>query len=160
MQIFIMRHGQAQMTAASDALRPLTEIGVEEAKVAGQWLSKHFSSFDCVFVSPYLRAQQTADAVLSQFGSVGNIGKRATLNFITPEDDPKTVHDYLDGICSEHNYQKILLVSHMPLVSYLVAELSTDNAMPIFQTASVAHIDYDKERMQGQFIGLVSPDEM
>ncbi|MGB1262008.1 MAG: phosphohistidine phosphatase SixA [Cognaticolwellia sp.] len=160
MQIFIMRHGQAEMLAASDALRPLTEIGVAEAKVTGRWLSKNFSSFDCVFVSPYKRAQQTADALLSQFGNDGNSGKRATLSFITPEDSAKSVHDYLDAICSEHNYQRILLVSHMPLVSYLVAELSSDNAMPIFQTASVAQIDYNKERMQGELIGLLSPNEM
>lgn len=157
MQIFVMRHGQAEMVAASDALRPLTENGVKEAKITGQWLAEHSGTFDCVFVSPYLRAQQTADAVISQ---LGNVHSRQTLNFITPEDSPKDVHDYLDGVCGVEQYQHILLVSHMPLVSYLVAELTSNNTMPIFQTASVAQIEYDTHRMLGEFITLVSPNEV
>lgn len=157
MQIFVMRHGQAEMRAASDALRPLTEAGIKEAKVIGQWLSNKELTFDCIFVSPYLRAQQTADAVISQ---LVHIGKRETLSLITPEDSPKVVHDYLDAICAENNYQKVLLVSHMPLVSYLVAELTSDNHMPIFQTASIAEIEYDTQRMQGELTALVSPIEL
>tara|TARA_R110000744_G_scaffold133214_1_gene241569 strand:- start:222 stop:707 length:486 start_codon:yes stop_codon:yes gene_type:complete len=157
MQIFVMRHGQAEMTAASDALRPLTANGVNEAKIIGQWLSKNQPKFDGVFVSPYLRAQQTADALI---GELGNVGRRETLSIITPEDSPKAVHDYLDAICSAEQFQKILLVSHMPLVSYLVAELTSDNNMPIFQTASVAQIDYDTNSMQGELISLTSPNEL
>ncbi len=157
MQIFVMRHGQAAMVAPEDSLRPLTEAGVKEAKVTGQWLAKNSPPIDCVFVSPYIRAQQTADAVISQLGAAA---KRETLSFITPEDSAKAVHDYLDGLCSEKQYKAILFVSHMPLVSYLVAELTSDNAMPIFQTASVAKIDYDTEKMQGQLLGLTSPSDM
>jgi len=155
MQIFVMRHGQAESVAASDALRALTEEGVKEAKATGRWLLANSQRFDCIFVSPYLRAQQTADAVISQ---LSDVGKRQTLSLITPEDSPKAVHDYLDGVCAKAQYQSILLVSHMPLVSYLVAELTSDNTMPIFQTASVAQIDYDLQAMQGEFVGLVSPD--
>ena len=157
MQLYIMRHGQANPMGNIDHLRELTPAGYKEAQCMGKWFNQQALPLIQVFVSPYVRAQQTANAVLDEIN--GQV-KRETINFITPLDDAKKVHDYLDGMCSEHNYQKILLVSHMPLVSYLVAELSTDNAMPIFQTASVAQIDYDKERMQGQFIGLVSPDEM
>ena len=157
MQIFVMRHGQAEIVAPEDALRPLTVAGVKEAKITGQWLAKNSLPFDYIFVSPYVRAQQTADAVISQLSAVGT---RETLNFITPEDSPKAVHDYLDGLCSERQYKAILFVSHMPLVSYLVAELTSDNAMPIFQTASVAKIDYDIEKMQGQLLGLTSPNDI
>ncbi len=156
MQIFVMRHGQAQTAAPSDALRPLTEKGINEARLSAQWLVEDQHSFDCVFVSPYLRAQQTADNVIEVLETVG---KRKTLSFITPEDNAKDVHDYLDAVCSVEKYQKILLVSHMPLVSYLVAELTHDNTMPIFQTASVAKIDYDIDKLQGDFVTLVSPNE-
>jgi phosphohistidine phosphatase len=64
MQIFVMRHGQAEMVAPSDEQRPLTETGIKEAKFIGQWLLKNNTIFDCVFVSPYVRAQQTADALI------------------------------------------------------------------------------------------------
>jgi phosphohistidine phosphatase len=157
MQIFIMRHGQAEMVAPTDVLRPLTKDGVKEAKLIGQWLLANSLTFDCVFVSPYLRAQQTADAVISQLSKAV---KRQTLSIITPEDSPKDVHDYLDAVCGVEQYQKVLLVSHMPLVSYLVAELTSDNAMPIFQTASVAQIEYDTNKMHGELITLVSPNEI
>ena len=157
MQIFVMRHGQAGMVAASDALRPLTDKGIKEAQEMGHWLSKQAPCFDCVLVSPYLRAQQTADAVISE---LVNIGKKETLSIITPEDNAKAVHDYLDAICTIEQYQHILLVSHMPLVSYLVAELTSDNAMPIFQTASVAQIDYDTDQMKGELLVLISPNDI
>jgi len=157
MQIFVMRHGQAEAIARSDALRPLTEEGIKEAKVTGQWLLENSRTFDCVFVSPYLRAQQTADAVISQLGHVHN---RQTLSFITPEDNPKDVHDYLDAVCDVERYQNILLVAHMPLVSYLVAELTSTKTMPIFQTASVAKIEYDSHKMLGEFITLISPNDV
>ena len=156
MQIFIMRHGQAEPIAPSDALRPLTASGINEVKVSGQWLAENQHNFDCIFVSPYLRAQQTADTVIDQLSGEQN---RKTLSFITPEDSAKEVHDYIDAVCSVEQYQKILLVSHMPLVSYLVAELTFDNTMPIFPTASVAQIDYQLEKMQGEFVTLVSPND-
>ena len=157
MQIFVMRHGQAEMVASNDALRQLTENGVKEAKIIGQWLSENSPIFDCVFVSPYTRAQQTADAVISQ---LSNVAKRQTLKIITPEDSAKDVHDYLDAVLAVEPYQNILLVSHMPLVSYLVAELTSDHAMPIFQTASVAQIKYNKHKMHGELITLVSPSDI
>ncbi|WP_241238766.1 phosphohistidine phosphatase SixA [Colwellia sp. Arc7-635] len=156
MQVFVMRHGQATMAAPTDSLRPLTENGIKEAETMGQWLHDNHCEFDVIFVSPYLRAQQTADALMTR---LGHVGKRETLAFITPEDSPKNVHDYLDATCSA-SFKSILFVSHMPLVSYLVAELTSDNAMPIFQTSSVAQIDYDTSRMQGELIALVSPNEI
>lgn len=157
MKIFVMRHGQAEAIAPSDALRPLTKNGIYEAKVSGQWLAGHINLFDCIFVSPYLRAQQTADAVIEQLKVASN---RETLSIITPEDNAQEVHDYLDAVCSTEQYENILLISHMPLVSYLVSALTSDNTMPIFQTASVAQIEYDTDKMQGEFISLVSPNEI
>ena len=157
MQIFVMRHGQAEMLAANDAQRPLTQSGIEEAHVMGQWLLKNSLAFDCIFVSPYTRAQQTADAVIN---ALNYVVKRETLAIITPEDNAKDVHGYLDAICSQEQYKSILLVSHMPLVSYLVAELTVEHTMPMFQTASVAHIAYNLDKMSGELLALVSPNDI
>lgn len=157
MQIFVMRHGQAEMLAVKDAQRPLTQSGIKEAQVMGQWLLKNSPAFDCVFVSPYVRAQQTADAVINELSGVA---KRQTLAIITPEDNAKDVHGYLDTVCSQEQYKSILLVSHMPLVSYLVEELTIEHAMPMFQTASVAHIEYNLDNMSGELLALVSPNDI
>ena len=155
MNIFVMRHGQAQNIAASDATRALTSNGINETVKSGQWLLKNYVKLDCIFVSPYLRAQQTADVIIEQLNSKII---RKTLSFITPEDSAKEVHDYLDAILSVEKHESILLVSHMPLVSYLVAELTYDNTMPLFQTAAIAKIDYDTDKMKGELVTMFSPE--
>lgn len=157
MQIFVMRHGQAEANAPSDAQRALSSTGVKEATRMGQWLAKSQDGFDCIYVSPYVRAQQTAAQVIQALPYQVN---SVTLSFITPEDNARIVQDYLDGVCTEQAFNKILIVSHMPLVSYLVAQLTVDHAMPIFQTASVAQINYDASNMQGDLLQLTAPCDL
>lgn len=70
------------------------------------------------------------------------------------------MHDYIDGVCVIDKVKSLLIVSHMPLVSYLVAGLTVDGNSPIFQTAGVAHIDYDIKRMKGYLVSLTSPNDL
>jgi phosphohistidine phosphatase len=157
MRIFIMRHGQAQPMATSDQLRELTEHGkVEVAKMAGVLLEDKLD-FDAIYVSPYIRAQQTANIVKSVLATPTSL---ITLNFITPNDTAQPLQDYIYGHFSEQDEksdQNILIVSHMPLVSYLVAEFTNGQHAPLFQTASVAEIDYNVNTMQGQLIAHCAP---
>ena len=156
MQLYIMRHGQANPMGNIDHLRELTPAGYKEAQCMGKWFNQQALPLIQVFVSPYVRAQQTANAVLDEIN--GQV-KRETINFITPLDDAKKVHDYLDGVCTETDIEHLLIVSHMPLVSYLVAELTFDHQSPIFQTAAIAQIDYDVEKMSGKLVRLISPSD-
>ena len=59
-----MRHGQAEAYASSDEARCLTSRGQAEALAAGRTLAALDVVFDAVWVSPFQRAQQTADQVL------------------------------------------------------------------------------------------------
>jgi len=154
MQLFIMRHGDAIMSAPSDAQRPLSEQGKVEANLMGKWLHGLDVDIEQVLVSPYLRAQQTSTCLLSQLDCQPNV---KTLDMITPSGSATEVHDYLDGLCSTNQYQNLLIVTHMPLVSYLVAELTYDYQAPIFQTAAIAEINYDTKSMKGQLVRLISP---
>jgi phosphohistidine phosphatase len=157
-----MRHGEAQnfteQGSRDDSQRALTHQGEQEAKLMASWLQKKHLPPTTVFVSPYVRAQQTCAIVTSLITT-----KTTTLNFITPSGDAKQVHDFIDGVCSDNfdkgseQEQSLLIVSHMPLVSYLVAELTQSVNAPIFATAGIAHINYDVEKMQGELLGLVSP---
>lgn len=157
MQIFVMRHGQAKPENIDDHLRELTENGHRESKVIGQWINKTKIVFDRILVSPYIRAQQTANSLLSEVDSVTQF---ETLDIITPLDSSKTVHDYIDGVCEDASIEKILIISHMPLVSFLVAELTFNHDSPIFQTAAIAQIDYDKAQMAGSLVKLLAPNEL
>ncbi len=154
MQLFIMRHGDASMLAPSDAQRPLTKQGNVEANLMGKWLHGLNVNLTDVLVSPYLRAQQTTSALLSQLECKPEVN---TVDFITPSGDATQVHDFIDGFCAEKHCQQLLMVTHMPLVSYLVAELTFDKQAPIFQTAAIAEIDYDLTAMKGTLVRLISP---
>jgi len=157
MRIFIMRHGQASNLAVADAERPLTAEGIDEVSTMAQWLKSLPFEFDHIYVSPFKRAQQTAS-------TVNNIlhthDKPTTLNFITPSGSVNDMHNFLDGCCDDKQSEKrVLIVSHMPLVSYLVAELTNEHSAPIFQTASIAEIDYDDIEMTGHLQQMVCPSD-
>mgnify|MGYP000403897603 CR=1 FL=1 len=157
MQLFIMRHGDASMTVSPDANRPLTQQGKLEAKLMGKWLQGLNTTIDQVLVSPYVRAQQTSSEVLSQLDCKPII---TTTELITPSGDASQVHDYIDGVIDSTHCQTLLMVTHMPLVSYLVETLTFDKQAPIFQTSGIAEIDYDSKAMKGQLVRLISPVDL
>ena len=172
MQIYIMRHGDAANIAGKDSLRPLTQQGVLEAEKMGLWLARTKPKLTNVFVSPYLRAQQTCAKVteaLTMSGLLNGVSPE-TLGFITPSGNARQVHDFIDGLfqlkesSSENDFvgdnQAILFISHMPFVSYLVAELTTSFNTPIFSTGAIAVIDYDVEQMTGQLVDIVAPSKI
>lgn len=163
-----MRHGEATNTLGDDSLRNLTEQGVVEAKVMGQWLLQRKPKLLDVFVSPYIRAQQTCENVSSSLINAHFFTNQIkTLDLITPSGDASQVHDFLDGLLNQYktidvvdNNSAVLFVSHMPFVSYFVAELTDKNQMPIFPTGAIAVIDYDRECMKGQLVEIISPDKL
>lgn len=152
MQLYIMRHGEAQEIASNDEQRSLNERGCEEVINVAGLLSQE--AFDLVLVSPYVRAQQTAQLIIKNNKLTAAV---ETLDLITPFGSPEKIHNFLDALLIEHNYQKVLLVSHMPLISLLLAELTVDKMMPIFQTAAVAKIEYSANEMQGHFLEMLCP---
>ena len=160
-----MRHGEAknfvEHGSRDDSHRALTTQGELEATMMANWLQKMQVNPRHVFVSPYVRAQQTCDIATSTMRTA-----ITTLDFITPSGDAKQVHDFIDGWCNEQSIADIqpehslLIISHMPLVSYLVAELTQSENAPIFATAGIAHIDYDIDKMHGTLQRLISPIEL
>ena len=157
MQIFIMRHGQASFQADSDEARALTKQGTLEAELMGQWLAKMDVNPDTIIVSPYIRAQQTCQQVIK---ALAGQYRPQTLSLITPSGRAADVRDYLDGEIAVKPISQLLLVSHMPIVSYLVDEYTQHEKAPVFQTAGICEIDYDVSTMKGEFIRLVSPIDL
>ncbi|OKY24615.1 MULTISPECIES: phosphohistidine phosphatase SixA [Thalassotalea] len=157
MQLYVMRHGQASARATSDAKRALTEQGHLEAKLMAKWLNDNNIVFDQVFVSPFERAQQTASTLMS---AVSHSAPITTIDIITPSGDAREVHDYIDGVCQADKLESVLIISHMPLVSYLVDELTFDTVAPLFSTAAIAEISYDKQKMKGDLTRHVAPYDL
>lgn len=112
MRLWVLRHGQAEPHAATDAKRPLTEFGRQEVLDMVQRLLQEPP--DVILASPYLRAQQTAELVREQLSM-----RRAvvTVDWATPDGDPLAVLDHI----AERSEANVLLVSHQPLVGQLLS---------------------------------------
>lgn len=112
MKLWVLRHGQAEGHAATDAQRRLTEQGRQEALTMASRLREAMP--DVILASTYVRAQQTAELVREQLQMRRGI---VTVDWATPEDDPLAVLDHL----AERSEGIVLLVSHQPLVGQLLS---------------------------------------
>lgn len=159
MYIFIMRHGEAVAYQHNDRDRPLTELGVRESCETANWLlsflQEHQIKLERALISPYLRAQQTFENA----NRVLNIAQYSNSKDIIPTGDALQMHRYLDLYLAEHaSCQGILLVSHMPFVSYLLDELCAEHHSTLFSTGSVICVDYPSCETKGQIVAMYSPD--
>lgn len=152
MQVFIMRHGDAALEAASDAVRPLTQTGCDESQSMANWLQHQTGAIERVLVSPYLRAGQTLDVVREAITLPKQVDVLAEL---TPGGNTQLVADYLQALVTE-GVKSVLVISHLPLVGYLVSELCPEEAPPMFCTSAIACITLETEG-SGEFNWQMSP---
>ncbi|MGF1751999.1 phosphohistidine phosphatase SixA [Vibrio makurazakiensis] len=149
MKIFIMRHGEAEHFANSDAERVLTERGKKlSLSVAKSAQEMGFSQFDKVLVSPYIRAQQTWQEISTVFST----DKVETCDDITPYGESGQVFDFTLALAEVEKLDSLLFVSHLPLVGYLTAEFVKDMMPPMFPTSGLMCIDYDVEQQRGELL--------
>lgn len=139
MQLFLMRHGEAEPTFQDDAQRSLTTQGFIESQKAGVWLKDNMHAIDYALVSPFKRAQQTFEMVKS----IVDVGDFETCPDITPSGKAELVHDYVYALAQEKSIDSLIIVSHMPLVSYLLDSFCGKLQSLIFATASVACLEFD-----------------
>ena len=111
------------MRAITDAQRPLTERGEVETSHVAQAGIKAGMQPTKVYVSPYLRAQQSWQQVKQWLPEKTPI---ETLDLITPDNNPAEVLDYL--IAHSSDEKEVLLVCHQPLVGRLITLLSEANS--------------------------------
>ena len=134
MTLWVLRHGQAQVRAPRDELRELTDEGREQVRRSAAHLATQ--PISRILVSPYLRAQQTADVVIKALNYQGPI---QTVPWLTPDTRLGEALAELDA----YEGQTVLLVSHQPLVGELTGLLvhgSRDQALPM-HTASLAELE-------------------
>ncbi|NOH70709.1 phosphohistidine phosphatase SixA [Vibrio pectenicida] len=154
MKIFIMRHGEAEHYALTDAERALTYKGRSDSiQAAHLCAEKGYSHLDMVFVSPYLRAQQTWQAISPRL----NAKQIKTCDDITPYGDAAHVGDYIAAIAEVERPKSILLISHLPLVGYLTAEFVPNIVPPMFPTSGITCINYDVINRRGELDFHIHP---
>lgn len=156
MQIYIMRHGQAEMMAFSDAERNLTDIGREESELMAKHLIKEGVTLDAALVSPYVRAQQTWESVSPFFEGVTNI---QVLPCLTPSGSARKTVDELLALQAE-GVKSVILVSHLPLVGYIVGELAPAAGVPAFSPSAIGHITLSDEDGFAEMLSLTTVSQV
>lgn len=129
-ELAIMRHGEAAMTAP-DPQRQLTEQGEQAVKLAAAKLNLP----DQIWVSPYVRAQQTLACVQSVQASFPNAMVHQGL---TPD---ASLTDLLHEL-GHLQATRLLLIGHNPLFSNLAASLSGEHYLAL-HTAGIARLRGD-----------------
>ena len=151
-----MRHGEAALEAASDAVRPLTLCGRDESRQMAAWLNTKSVDIERVLVSPYLRAEQTLATVREALTLPEG---EEVLPELTPGGNAEQVGSYLQALAMQ-GVSSVLIVSHLPLVGYLVAELCPGECPPMFATSAIANVDLPADGSYGKFEWQVSPSQV
>mgnify|MGYP001627807002 FL=1 len=128
MILYLLRHGEAEPygRASDDASRALVSAGTK----AVNRVAAELAPVDAVYCSPYLRARQTAELVLSATGQQAY----HLYDGLTPD---SSVAAWLETI----KPQRLLLVAHNPLLSSLASQLTGLPGGVALSTANLACLD-------------------
>lgn len=147
MRLWLLRHGEAEPRARTDAERDLTEQGREEVRRSAAHL--HGRPLQAILASPYRRAQQTAEIVREVLGFAGQV---ETVSWLTPETDLRDALLYLD----RRNEQELLLVTHQPFVGALGAWLVTGSRSEGLPMGTASLAELSGEHLAGGLMALES----
>lgn len=135
MKIIVMRHGEAAHEAGRDDLRPLTDTGRVQSVKMAKWVLPQLPRLDRVLVSPFLRARQTWETIQAVLPEPKIVEE---VHDLVPYGRVEPVADYVRTLDDEY----ILIVSHLPIVGYIVNELCANSVPPMFVTSGMAGITF------------------
>ncbi len=115
MNLYILRHADADTEAATDAARPLSEKGEEQARKVAQFCRAHGIQPGVIFASPLVRAQQTAKPMAKEL----NV-EITTARWLACGASPEEI---FTGLAALENVSAVMLVGHEPDLGNLIAHL-------------------------------------
>ncbi len=115
MHLYLVRHAQAEDQRTTDAERPLTEKGREQADTVGRYCRQHAVRPEYILTSPLRRAQQTAAAVAAALDTPSIVE-----NFLASGMDPATA---LRELRAYLGCQAVMIVGHQPDLGDLISVL-------------------------------------
>jgi phosphohistidine phosphatase len=119
MELLLWRHGEAQI-GEPDLGRQLTAKGEKQAQRVAQWLHAHLPDTARVLVSPAMRAQQTAQALVEL-----SHRKFRTVEQIAPG---AGVEDVLAAAGWPNARAPVVVVGHQPVFGLIVSQLLAGTA--------------------------------
>ncbi len=115
MQLYILRHANADTEAARDDDRELSEKGCEQAKKVAQFCVRHEIRPDVIFSSPLIRAQQTAKPVAKELGM-----EVTTASWLACGATPEGILGHLAAV---GDLASAMIVGHQPDLGELIMHL-------------------------------------
>ena len=115
MNLYMLRHANADTEAATDDARELSEKGREQAKKVAQFCARHGIRPDVIFASPLIRAQQTAKPVARELGL-----EVTTAHWLACGATPEGI---LGQLIVLKEVSAVMLVGHQPDLGELIAHL-------------------------------------
>jgi phosphohistidine phosphatase len=144
MNLFLARHGEPEKNK-EDRLRSLTEKGKTNLfSIALNWKSK-IENIDLIIASPYKRTKQTAEIIKIIFDLNKDIIFDSGL-------EPGCNSQYIEELLNIYNESNILIVGHMPELSYHVSYFTKTNEMIEFSYATMVKISFTGERSRNSGI--------
>ena len=156
MIVYLLRHGDAEGHAASggDAARALTAEGSDKLERAARAWKRVVGPVDRLFVSPLLRAQQTAAIFRRALAERAEVETEPAL---LPSADPLLALDLLHAGCSGGS-EGVACVGHEPHLGRLLGLLLTgsDRAIPL-RKGMLAMVEIDSAAsMLGRLVAILS----
>lgn len=140
MELFVLRHGQAEPQQTTDDARNLTAKGREDVAFSIQQSLADLKNVQEIWASPLARAQQTAAIARDLLATIGVQVKIHTKALLVPDADTQQVFEALQTASTT----SILFASHMPFVGDFIDQFC--GSAPGFHsmdTSSFACIDYE-----------------
>jgi phosphohistidine phosphatase len=117
MNLYLLRHAEAEEEATSDGERELTERGREQARIVGRFCARHDLYPEKILTSPLARAQQTAKIVADELKVTDRV---QVCPFATAG---MTTEAAFNGLKPFTEHPSLLLVGHEPDFSEFIAAL-------------------------------------
>lgn len=134
-RLYLLRHGEAQRQASTDADRALTSAGRADVEKVASALVDEGVEIEQIWASPYRRAMESAEIVNE---ALERGVDPVVTDLLTPEADI----DALAGQLAACDAESLMLVTHMPLVGELLHWLTGDEpGRHPMGTASLACLD-------------------
>jgi phosphohistidine phosphatase len=145
MKLLVIRHAVAEdrdafaATGLPDAQRPLTDDGRKKMRGAARGLKEIVSRINVLATSPLVRAAQTAEIIIKEYG--GDLRAR-TIDELSPERRP----DELLGWLRTHQLgDTVAVVGHEPHLGFLVGWLLTgrNDSFVDFKKGGAVLLEFD-----------------
>ncbi len=144
MRLYLVRHAIAVSHGtpgfAQDAKRPLTDEGQQQARDIGAGLKRLKISVETIATSPYVRAQQTAEALARALGEAVALKE---MDELRAEATPEATSLALSALSA---CERLILVGHEPHLSAWVGLLvgGREGLRCVMKKGSVACVDVEQ----------------